>query len=238
MRTRSKYFTLVAAAAFASGCAAEDPLPSQHDPAAHVAGAPRGVLAGYERGRVWGWAHIVGDASPVEVRIDVDGETVAIVTADQLREDLLDKGLHPTGEAGFSADIGELPLDAEVDATIVSSDTPLANGPCVVQGEHGVSSCTEGMSRGVIGGYRDGRVWGWAHVVGDAEPVWVRIEVDGETVATVLANQPREDLLAKRLHPTGAAGFSAEVGEVDPDAAITARVVGRSRVLIGSPVRR
>ena len=32
----------------------------------------------------------------------------------------------------------------------------------LVQGELGVSSCTEGMARGFLGGYRDGQVWGWA----------------------------------------------------------------------------
>ena len=44
-------------------------------------GASRGVLGGYEHGRVWGWAAIVGHSQPVEVRIDVDGQPVATAVA-------------------------------------------------------------------------------------------------------------------------------------------------------------
>ncbi len=201
-------------------------------------GTPRGVLGGYERGRVWGWAQIVGDAEPVHVRIEVDGEPIALLLADQPRDDLVDKGLHATGAAGFSTDIGPLDPGAEVDAFIDHRDAALTNGPCVVQGRFGVSSCTEGMPRGVLGGYRDGQVWGWAQLIGDAAPVFVRIEVDGEPVATVLADQPRADLFEKRLHHTGNAGFRADIGELPVGAEVDAIIVEHNATLLGAPLTR
>lgn len=184
----------------------------------------RGVLGGYERGHVWGWAQVTGDSEPVRVRIEVDGEPVAVAVADEPRDDLVRKGMHATGRAGFSAEIGPLSAGAEVDAIIEGYEQPLTNGACLVQGDFGVTSCTEGLSRGVLGGYEDGRVWGWAHVIGRGEPIEVRIEVDGDPVATVLADRPRTDLLAKRLHPSGRAGFEVEIGDVAPHAEIAAFV--------------
>ncbi len=222
-------------------CVGEEPTgdwlaETERAPQLAPAGTPHGVLAGYERGRVWGWAQVVGESEPVQVRIEVDGETVATVRADRPRQDLVDKGLHPTGTAGFSTDIGPLDPGAEVEAYIDDHDAQLTNAPCVVQGELGVSSCTEGMARGILGGYRDGTVWGWAQLVGDAEPVHVRILVDGLPVATVLADLPREDLFDKRLHPTGVAGFRVEVGKLPDGAEIEAVVVEHEARLMGGPL--
>lgn len=78
-----------------------------------------GVLGGAdaETGRVWGWAQVV-DAPPVPVRIEVDGEIVATVRADAFRDDLVDKELHPTGEAGFSTWVEGLADSTEVRAFI------------------------------------------------------------------------------------------------------------------------
>ena len=199
------------------------------------AGTSRGVLGGYEHGRIWGWAEIVGDRQPVEVRIDVDGEPIATVLADTPRADLVDKHLHPTGHAGFELVVDELPEGAAVDATIVATGQRLTNGPCVVQGTEGVSSCTEGQPRGILAGYRHGTVWGWAHVQGRADPVEVRIEVDGEPVATVVADRFREDLYTKRLHPTGEAGFRAEVGELAGESSVAAFIVGEGFRLTRAP---
>jgi hypothetical protein len=199
-------------------------------------GTPRGVLGGYERGRVWGWAQIVGDPEAVTVRIEVDGEPVAQVLADDPREDLVDKGLHSTGAAGFSIDIDPLEPGAAVDAFIDHRDAALTNGPCVVQGRFGVSSCTEGMARGVLGGYRDGQVWGWAQLIGEAEPVVVRIEIDGEPVATIVADQPRQDLFDKRLHHNGNAGFRAHIGALPEGVEIEAIIVEQNARLTGAPL--
>ena len=198
--------------------------------------ASRGVLDGYERGRVWGWAQIVGDDAPVNVRIEVDGRPITTVVADQVRQDLVDKGLHGTGAAGFSTVIEELQPGAEVEAFIDETEAALTNGPCVVQGDLGVSSCTEGMPRGVIGGYENGRVWGWAQIVGQRDPIQVRIEVDGQVVATVMADRPRADLVEKRLHPTGAAGFETDISEIRDGAEIVALVDERHHALINSPI--
>jgi hypothetical protein len=186
-------------------------------------GAPRGLVGGYEHGRVWGWAQDLEDALPVVVDITVDGERVASVLANEPRPDLFDKGLHESGDAGFSAVIDELEPGAEVEAFV--EGVPLGNGPCVVQGGLGVSSCTEGTPRGIINSRPDGRVWGWAQMVGDDTPVSVRIEVDGEPVATVLADRDRPDLVRKRLHHSGRAGFQVDVGPIADASHVEAIIV-------------
>ena len=66
---------------------------------------PRGILGGYQNGRIYGWAFIADQDEPVKVSIEVDGLEVGVPDADDPRSDLLDKGIHPTGDAGFHLDI-------------------------------------------------------------------------------------------------------------------------------------
>lgn len=220
------FVLLLAAAPFSTGG-----LAAQSDAAVETAGA-RGVLGGYEHGRVWGWAQRVGDEAPVTVRIEVDGVSVGALVAERAREDLVEKGLHPTGRAGFDGFIGELPVGARVEAFV--DDTRLTNAPCVVQGHGPVSSCTEGTSRGALGGYRDGRVWGWAQLVGHASPATVRIEVDG-AIARAAATLPRPDLVAQRLHSSGQAGFRIDIDEVPEGAEVSAFIEETGEALMESP---
>ncbi len=65
----------------------------------------RGILEGYYNGRVSGWAFIADQVEPVRVSIEVDGFEVGVADADDPRSDLLDKGIHPTRNAGFHLDI-------------------------------------------------------------------------------------------------------------------------------------
>lgn len=243
---RSRWTWLVALLALA-GCGEEEgtstlgAVPSARPwyagpeaPADPPAGTVRGVLGGYERGRVWGWAQRMGSSEPVEVEVRVDGVVVARALADRPREDLLRKGLHPTGHAGFELQIDpELDTGTEVEAFVEGG--ALGGGACVVQGSLGVTSCTEGTVRGSLGGARDGRVWGWAQVIGQTQPARVRIEVDGEVATTVVANRPRADLLDKGLHPTGRAGFEARLPLAE-GARVVAIVEGAPAPLHGGPV--
>ena len=225
---------LLTASAISSEELAAQAAPSA-DAAAGRAGA-RGVLGGYEYGRVWGWAQIIGHDTPVRVRVEVDGRTVATLLADQARGDLVDKGLHRSGRAGFSGFIGDVPVGARVEAFVEETGDRLTNSPCVVQGHGPVSSCTEGTSRGALGGYARGHVWGWAQLVGHEAPVIVRVEVDGTPVVTTLADHPRPDLVAQHLHPSGRAGFRVEVGQLPDGAAITAFIDETGEPLMSTPL--
>lgn len=225
---------LLTASAISSDELAAQAAPSS-DAAAGRASA-RGVLGGYEHGRVWGWAQLIGDDTPVRVRVEVDGRKVTTLRADQARGDLVDKGLHPSGHAGFSGFIGDVPIGAEIEAFVEETDDRLTNAPCVVQGHGPVSSCTEGTSRGALGGYARGHVWGWAQLVGHEAPVTVRVEVDGARVVTVLADRPRPDLVAKHLHPNGRAGFRVEVGQLAEGATITAFIEETGEPLMSPPL--
>lgn len=193
----------------------------------------RGVFGGYEHGRVWGWAQRLGDDTPVEVRIEIDGREVTTLIAGEPRRDLRDKGLHATGHAGFSAFIGEVAEDAAVDAFV--EETRLTNAPCVVQGFGPVSSCSEGTSRGALD-LHDGWLLGWAQIVGREAPVIVRIDVDGEPFERVVADLPRRDLVDKRLHATGTAGFRIAIGGLPAGAEIEAFVDETNEPLMGNPV--
>ncbi len=79
---------------------------------------PRGILGGYADGRVYGWAFIADQTEPVRIRIEVDGEAVRYPYADELRDDLVEAGLHPTGLVGFDVNIGEQASGAEISAFI------------------------------------------------------------------------------------------------------------------------
>lgn len=199
-------------------------------------GESRGVLGGYEHGRVWGWAQLLDDDTPVHVRIEVDDEPVIVLLADQPRRDLFDKGLHPTGHAGFSGVIEETPRGAEVNAVIVETGAVLTNAPCVVQGHGPVSSCTEALPRGALAPYDGGWIHGWAQIVGRDAPVVVRIDIDGEPFERVVADLPRPDLVGKRLHPTGHAGFRLELGSLPAGTLVEAFIDETGDPLMGSPV--
>ncbi len=221
---------LLAVAAFSAEQLAAQ---SSADAAAETTHA-RGVLGGYEHGRVWGWAQRIGDDVPVTVRIEVDGEPVATLVADQPRADLVDKGLHPSGRAGFAGFIGELPDGARVEAFV--EDARLTNAPCVVQGHGPVSSCTEGTSRGALGGYRAGQVWGWAQLVGHPSPVTVRIEADGAVIARAAATEPRPALVSQHHPPTGHAGFRLDVGPLRPGTQLEAFIEETGEPLMNTPL--
>ena len=90
-------------------------------------GAVRGTLGNYANGRVVGWAMTVGDNTPVQVRIDVGGATVATVTADEFRPDLVTNNVHPTGNAGYSANVGDLASGSVIRAFV--GDVELTNSP-------------------------------------------------------------------------------------------------------------
>jgi hypothetical protein len=97
-------------------------------------------------------------------------------------------------------------------------------------------SARDGNPRGVLGGYQGGVVWGWAEIIGQDEPVTVRIEVNGTNRATVVAEEYRPDLVIKGLHDDGEAGFKAEMDPpLESGDEIKAFVVGTGKEIFGSP---
>lgn len=74
----------------------------------------RGFIDGYDRGHVYGWACRVGDATPLTVRVLLNGREVAVATADLPRPDLYQKQIHPTGNAGFRVAITPSPTNGAV----------------------------------------------------------------------------------------------------------------------------
>lgn len=91
----------------------------------------RGVLGGYQNGHVFGWAALADDGT-AQVTITVDGADVATVSADNPRSDLVDAGVHSTGNAGFDVDVGELDSGTEIRAIIDQEGLELTNSPLTV----------------------------------------------------------------------------------------------------------
>ena len=50
---------------------------------------------------VAGWAFIIGHEKPTVLKVSVDGRVVGSVTANRQRNDVRDRGVHPTGQCGF-----------------------------------------------------------------------------------------------------------------------------------------
>lgn len=120
----------VGLATLTGGCSLATAVDRDEIPEDTPQGIVKGSLGGYQGGHVYGWAMITGQDSPVQVRIEVDGSTVATVTASTMRQDLVDKNIHPTGQAGFSADVGALTSGASVGAFV--GDKALTNSPITV----------------------------------------------------------------------------------------------------------
>jgi hypothetical protein len=123
---------LIAALFIASGCELITGVDRNLIDDGEAAADGRGSLGGFNNGRVNGWAQIVGQDAPVTVRIEVDGTLAESVTADQPRPDLVEKDLHPTGNAGFNVDIGPQADGAQIRAFIDATDAELTNSPITV----------------------------------------------------------------------------------------------------------
>ncbi len=92
---------------------------------------PHGVLGGYQNGQVFGWSFISSQAEPVRIRVEVDGAEVGFPYAEDPRADLLELGLHPTGDAGFHLDI-EVASGSTIQAFINPIDWELEGSPFLV----------------------------------------------------------------------------------------------------------
>lgn len=119
-------------------------------PAENTAG--RGSLDRYENGFVFGWAMGEPKEIPVMVRIEINGTPTTTVSADQPRPDLLQKGVHPTGNAGFKVDVGMLAAGTEIRAFIDVTNVELAHSPLIVEGGGAGGSDTGGTGGTATGG--------------------------------------------------------------------------------------
>ncbi|MGB5468627.1 MAG: sulfotransferase [Sedimenticolaceae bacterium] len=94
----------------------QPPAPVRARAVAFVAPSPPAYLKASRAGRVighidavqadqvFGWAARrlqAPDAGPLQVTLEVNGQTVAVTPANAMRPDLVSHGAHPTGEAGF-----------------------------------------------------------------------------------------------------------------------------------------
>jgi hypothetical protein len=131
-RQRARSLLLIAALFATSGCELITGVDRNLIDDGETASDGRGSLGGYKNGRVYGWAQIVDQDAPVSVRIEVDGTLADTVTADEPRQDLVNKNLHPTGNAGFSVDIGPQADGAQIRAFIDATDAELTNSPITV----------------------------------------------------------------------------------------------------------
>lgn len=85
-------------------------------------------------GVIAGWAVVDDGRVPCFVNISVDGRLLARVEANRFRPDLLAKGIHPNGHAGFRCAIGDLPPGAKVRCVIDGVGCDLTRSPMVVPG--------------------------------------------------------------------------------------------------------
>ncbi|MGB1560674.1 MAG: hypothetical protein ACPHN2_04145 [Sinimarinibacterium flocculans] len=73
----------------------------------------QGELSSVEADRIMGWAYVPGDASPVVVRLTINGRLFGTQVADLPRPPLKARGQHPTGLCGFNF---RLPLNKRLQA--------------------------------------------------------------------------------------------------------------------------
>lgn len=78
---------------------------------------------------VQGWACQIGSERPTIVRIEVNGQTVARITADLFRPDIRRRGLKRSGCAGFRMQIPSASPGDEIRCFEADGDTELHNSP-------------------------------------------------------------------------------------------------------------
>jgi hypothetical protein len=100
---------------------------------ATTSGVARGVLSYDGNGKAYGWALAPGARRPVRVTLLVDGAARATVVADQLRLDLREQNIHPSGNAGFECRVGELARGTVLRALIEGTDVELLNSPLTIE---------------------------------------------------------------------------------------------------------
>lgn len=133
---------------------------------------------------------------PVAVLLRLDGHLVAEASADVFREDLKAAGIG-TGKHAFEIEIPASLFDGQEHVIeVVPRDGigALIGAPL----KHELSRSS--LIHGVLGQPRDMLIEGWALDAGTPEkPIDIRIEVDGESIATVTANQLRADLVTAHI---------------------------------------
>ena len=159
-------------------------------------------------------------ATRLPVRISVDGEPVATVTADEFRQDLVDAGVSPDGFSGFTYDLRGH-LSPNIAHTILAETQDIGSDSWVpLEDSPRTLTCTNATPTGTHDGFADryapyGHCFagGWA-VDPDAPAtrLSVRISVDGTLLTTTTANVFRQDLLDAGVSPDGFSSFFVDMG--------------------------
>jgi hypothetical protein len=100
-----------------------------------------------------------------------------------------------------------------------------------------VSSRTWG-GYGNLEALRADRVSGWAALRGEDKPARVHLWINGQFVATAVADLDRPDVRQRKVHPTGACGFSFELpaaARLQDGDTVRVRIEGEPSDLHGSP---
>ncbi len=94
--------------------------------------------------------------------------------------------------------------------------------------------------KGYVDTASDHLVYGWAMDEERPEPVALKLLVNGEEVANLIANEPRQDLKDRSVHPTGCCGFSLFTSELPsdlpPNCKVQVKTVSGDVELVNSPV--
>ncbi|MGH8545387.1 MAG: hypothetical protein ACREX3_17525 [Gammaproteobacteria bacterium] len=91
-----------------------------------------GAIDGLDRGRLSGWAMQPGVGRPVRLDVFFGDQLIQTVAAGRYRRDLDEKGIHPTGCAGFLVELGELTAGTVIRCRLHGTDKELRGSPRTV----------------------------------------------------------------------------------------------------------
>lgn len=106
-------------------------LETQRKPAQKRAKPLRGMVSDRIQGNVvTGWALRNDNSRPARVQLLIDGKPSGVCECTEMRQTLLDRGMHPTGRCGFSFRLG-MPLRGGEEIQVLDEETgqPLRNSP-------------------------------------------------------------------------------------------------------------
>lgn len=100
----------------------------------------QGNLSAVKAGAIWGYAFDNAINKPVEVYLFLNGREVASTRADIFRQGVLDHGLHPTGNCGFTFALADhklfLPEGATVQVKASNDRVELKSSPTIFTSEN------------------------------------------------------------------------------------------------------
>ena len=155
----------------------------------------KGIVNFVSSTKVIGWARFKNSLEKVKLEVKIGDKIIQSGTANLFRKGLKVNGIHPTGLCAFKLEFEEHANTEEITVFVANSDISLQNNRM-----HAVDNINKKS------------INGWCIDKNKTNtPVIIELFINNNKISEVVADRIRGDLIEKKLHPTGCAGFSFSI---------------------------